>query len=331
MTMVSSDNNPQHWRPTASLAALQGRATLNRLIRDFFQRRNVLEVETPLMSRGCGTDPHLAPIIARYGAQDGGPGAPRYLQTSPEFAMKRLLAAGSGPIYQLCKAFRDGESGSRHNPEFTMLEWYRPGFDLTQLMDEVEALVREALSLEVPPFPRVSYADIFQATLAIDPHAASLEQLQHLVYERVDDALALTDRDACLDVLYSTLIEPTLKDPIFIEDYPASQAALAKTALDAAGRRVAKRFELVMGGLELANGYDELSDAQEQAQRFVKDQEKRGALGLPALNADLRLVSALAAGLPECAGVALGADRLLMLRLGALNIDAVLAFPEARA
>lgn len=330
MARSEDSSQSESWRPTASLAALRERAQLNRLIRDFFQRRGVLEVETPLLSRGIGTDPHLAPIIARYGACFG-EGAERYLQTSPEFAMKRLLAAGSGPIYQLCKAFRDGESGPRHNPEFTMLEWYRPGFGLEELMDEVEALVRAALELKDVVVERLSYAELFERELGFDPHAATLEFLQPLVRERVDAALELEDRDACLDLLYSHLIEPKLISPVFIYDYPASQAALAKTAIDAEGRRVAKRFELVMGGLELANGYDELADAAEQAQRFEQDRQKRQRLGLPLLPADLRFLAALEAGMPACAGVALGVDRLLMLRLGASTIDAVLAFPEARA
>jgi lysyl-tRNA synthetase class 2 len=319
------------WRPTAPRSALAARADLNRLIRDFFQHRAVLEVETPLMSRGSGTDPHLTPIVARYGAERGSEGAPRYLQTSPEFAMKRLLCAGSGPIYQLCKAFRDGESGPRHNPEFTMLEWYRPGFSLEQLMEEVEGLVRAALPLDAAAIPRLSYAELFQRELGIDPHAAALAELQALVHARVDAQLELTERDACLDLLYSALLEPTLIEPVFIQDYPASQAALAKTAQDAQGRLVARRFELVIGGLELANGYDELSDATEQARRFEEDGVKRTRLGLPQLAADTRLVAALAQGLPACAGVALGVDRLLMLKLGTRNIEEVLAFPEARA
>jgi lysyl-tRNA synthetase class 2 len=319
------------WRPTAPRSALRARAVLNRLIRDFFQHRAVLEVETPLMSRHSGTDAHLAPIIARYGVGHGSEGSPRYLQTSPEFAMKRLLCAGSGPIYQLCKAFRDGESGPRHNPEFTMLEWYRPGFSLEQLMDEVEALVRAALPLAAAAIPRLSYAELFQCELGIDPHGAALAELQALVHSRVDSQLELGERDACLDLLYSTLIEPTLIEPVFIQDYPASQAALAKTAQDAQGRSVARRFELVIGGLELANGYDELSDATEQARRFEQDGLKRSGLGLPPLAADTRLLAALAQGLPACAGVALGVDRLLMLRLGMRNIEEVLSFPEARA
>ncbi|MDR0781656.1 MAG: EF-P lysine aminoacylase GenX [Pseudomonadales bacterium] len=319
------------WRPTASLAALAARDDLNRLIRNFFQRRAVLEVETPLMSRGSGTDPQLAPIVARYGVGPGSVGEPRYLQTSPEFAMKRLLAAGSGPIYQLGKAFRDGESGPRHNPEFTLLEWYRPGFTLEQLMEEVAALVREALALAADPIARVSYAALFQREFGLDPHSAPLVHLQALVHARVDRQLDLGERDACLDVLYSALIEPTLLEPVFIYDYPATQAALAKTAPDAQGRLVARRFELVMGGLELANGYDELSDAAEQARRFEQDALTRARLGLPPLAADTRLVAALTQGLPACAGVALGVDRLLMLKLGTRHIDAVLAFPHARA
>ncbi|HWK54658.1 MAG TPA: EF-P lysine aminoacylase EpmA, partial [Hyphomicrobiales bacterium] len=313
------------WRPTATLEALRARAALNRLIRDFFAARDVLEVETPLLSRHSGSDPYLHPFCAPYQGHPADPGQPHYLQTSPEFAMKRLLAADSGPIYQLGKAFRNGESGSRHNPEFTMLEWYRPGFTLEQLMEEVQALVQAVL--DCGAIARLSYAELFARGLGIDPHACTLPILQTLVRERVDAALCLDERDACLDALYSHVLEPALREPVFICDYPASQAALARVVQDEAGHWVARRFELVIGGLELANGYDELSDANEQARRFQADKTRREALGLPPLAGDARLVAALEAGLPPCAGVALGVDRLLMLKCGARTIDDVLAFP----
>lgn len=317
------------WRPTATADALRARASLNRLIREFFAARGVLEVETPLLSRHSGSDPNLHPFCAPYQGYPADPGQPHYLQTSPEFAMKRLLAAGSGPIYQLGKAFRNGESGTRHNPEFTMLEWYRPGFSLQQLMEEVQTLVQAVLGGGA--IPCLSYAELFAREFGIDPHTCTLDVLQALVRGRVDAALDLDQRDACLDALYSHVLEPALHAPVFICDYPASQAALAKVERDAAGHWVARRFELVIGGLEVANGYDELSDATEQARRFAADSARRESLGLLPLAGDPRLVEALAAGMPPCAGVALGVDRLLMLKCGARTIDEVLAFPLRHA
>ncbi|MGV3591836.1 MAG: EF-P lysine aminoacylase EpmA [Gammaproteobacteria bacterium] len=317
------------WQPTASPELLQARARLNRTLRAFFEARGVLEVETPLLSHAIGTDPNLHPVTAAYEAYPHGPVQTLYLQTSPEFAMKRLLAAGSGPIYQLCKAVRSGEQGSRHNPEFTMLEWYRPGFSLMQLMDEVEALVGKVLGTK--HCERLTYRDLFQRELGIDPHAIADADLQALVARHIELHQAETHRDTLLELLYNQLIEPALQRPTFIYEYPATQAALARITQDAQGRAVALRFELVIGGMELANGYDELADAAEQQKRFAADQALRRARDLPEFPIDTRLLAALHHGMASCAGVALGVDRLLMLQTGRSRIADVLAFAHPRA
>jgi lysyl-tRNA synthetase class 2 len=317
------------WQPTASIEALAARATLNQVIRNFFHSRGVLEVETPLLSHNTGTDPHLHPVSAQYQAHPHADPAQMYLQTSPEFAMKRLLASGCGPIFQLCKAFRNGECGTRHNAEFSMLEWYRPGFTLQQLMDEVEALVIVALG--ATSFTRVSYRQLFLEYLAIDPFACSTVMLAERVKQTIEIAGHIGKRDVLLDLLYSHAIEPQLQQAIVIFNYPASQAALARVTEDEFGNPVALRFELVMKGMEIANGYDELIDAHEQRKRFAADQEVRKLDALPPLPADQRLLAALSHGMPACAGVALGVDRLLMLQIGAIDIRDVLAFPHERA
>src|SRR5690606_31284585 len=232
------------------------RAELLARLRAFFAARGVLEVETPLLCHTCGSDPNLRAIQAEYWAD--GASAPRrlYLQTSPEFAMKRLLAAGSGPIYQLGKVFRDGERGRRHNPEAPMLEWYRPGYDQDSLMDAVEALVRECAG--VGAAERLSYRQLFLGYLGLDPHTAPLHALQACARAQIDTTLESDERDIWLDLLYSHLIEPRLRGAFFIHDYPASQAALARIEPDAEGVPVARRFELVVDGMEIANGYHEL-------------------------------------------------------------------------
>lgn len=321
-----------HWQPTASKTTLVARAALNQKIREFFATRGVLEVETPLMCQASGTDPHLAPITALYETHPGAQPTIHYLQTSPEFAMKRLLAAGSGPIFQLCKAFRNNETGKRHNPEFTMLEWYRPSFTMPALMDEVEALVSAVLPEVATRFQRISYRELFLQHLGFDPFSIALTQLQDEVIARIDvERNALNGRAACLDLLYGHVIEPALQAPVFVHSYHAEQAALARVATDEHGNQVALRFELVMHGMELANGYDELTDAVEQQKRFVSDRVLRKQQGSPDVPADTRFLAALQHGLPACAGVALGVDRLLMLLTGAAAIDDVLAFPIARA
>jgi lysyl-tRNA synthetase class 2 len=319
------------WRPTAPLANIQARAKLLADIRSFFQQAGVLEVETPACSFHASTDPALDSFRLEYSGP-GGQGRPLYLHTSPEFPMKRLLAAGSGPIYQICKVFRNGERGRLHNPEFSLLEWYRLGFDHRQLMDEVAALVNAVLP-EPRPVERLSYGELFQHHLAIDPHRISADELQDIAKNRIEGAadLTLEGRDAWLDLLLTHCIEPHLGrgSLCFVYDYPASQASLARVR--PGDPPLAERFELYMEGVELANGFHELADAREQRRRFESDLIRRRREGRPEVPMDENLLSALEAGLPDCAGVALGVDRLLMQVVGAKWIDEVVAFPLERA
>ncbi len=316
---MNAIHNQHNWQPTAKLLALQARATMYTQIRQFFAERQVLEVETPLMCARSITDPYIQPFMV----QD------KYLQTSPEYAMKRLIAAGVGSIYQICKAFRQEESGSFHNPEFTMLEWYRLGFDHLQLMNEVDALLQLLLNNNQPAIKR-SYAEIFNEFLALNPHTANIEQLQQCAHKhninlsaQVIAGLNITD---WLQLLMSHVIEPQLVGPLpwIIYDFPAPQAALAK--IIAGKYPVAARFEVYMQGIELANGYYELLDSAEHRKRFMQDNEKRSQAGINTHAIDERLLAALDAGLPDCAGIALGLDRVLMLKLQAKSISEVLAF-----
>ena len=307
------------WRPGASLETLRLRARLLEQIRAFFATRGVLEVDTPLLGPAPGSDPQQhcldldVPGVGR-----------RYLQPSPEFAMKRLLAAGSGSIYQVCKAFRAGEHGPRHRVEFTLLEWYRTGFDYRALMDEVQALVCGLLGR--PAAQAFSYGELFERHAGIDAFATD----EATVWQRVaaagiepSPALRAAGRDAALDILLTRLIEPAIAPlgVVFVYDYPASQAALARLRSDQPA--LAERFELYVDGIELANGWSELTDAAEQRRRFEADNRKRQALGLPTVPLDEGLLAALAHGLPDCAGVALGFDRLLMLACGVDDIAAL--------
>lgn len=309
------------------------RAHLLRRLRQFFLDRGVLEVETPLLSSAANSDPHIESFASRYRGVGDLDNSHLYLHTSPEFAMKRLLAAGSGPIYQLCKTFRNGESGRLHNPEFTMLEWYRPGFDHHQLMDEVDALLRYLMDgqRDLATTRRTSYRELFQRELNIDPFNASEEVLE-LCAERngIEIVAKQMGCDEWLDLLMSHLIEPRLgiNGPDFIHDYPASQASLARVSGDPA---VAERFELYLDGVELANGFHELTDAEEQRRRFSADLDARGKTGLEQAALDERLLAALSSGLPDSAGVALGFDRLIMAVTGVKTIDEVITFPIARA
>jgi len=315
------------WRPSASLGVIRQRAELLAAIRAFFAGRGVLEVDTPLLAAHTVTDPALQPLIVRNCVLSD---HPRYLQTSPEYAMKRLLAAGSGPIYQIAHAFRDAEQGRWHNPEFTLLEWYRPGFDLDALMTEVAELVLPLLGREHTR--RYRYRDLFLDTLGLDPFAATDDELAASARRCVDAASLQGGRDLWLDLLMTHAIEPVLAQQgvVFIHDYPASQAALARcTRSD--GVEVAARFELYVDGIELANGFHELADAQEQARRFARDNHLRRQRGLPEREADGYLLAALEAGLPDCSGVALGLDRLLMVLCAAPQLSTVLPFDWHRS
>lgn len=307
------------WQPTATIKHLQQRAQILAAIRQFFAARQVLEVETPLLGDSTATDPFIGSLTTT--------GSMQFLQTSPEFPMKRLLAAGSGSIYQITKAFRAEEHGRLHHTEFTLLEWYRVGFDHRQLMQETDALLQQVL--HTPSAECLTYAQVFQQYLGIDPHLTSVAELENcarqygLTHIQNPDA---QDADFWRHLLMTHAIEPHIgqQRPLFITDYPASQAALARIRLDKPP--VAERFEVYFRGIELANGYHELSDAKEQRRRFLADNQRRGALGLPQIPLDERLLAALTHGLPDCAGIALGIDRLVMLAVGANAIEEVISF-----
>jgi lysyl-tRNA synthetase class 2 len=321
------------WRPSASLDVLRKRARLLNRIRGFFLDAEVLEVATPACSFHGSTAPGIASMTTRYVGPVHPAGRTLYLHTSPEFAMKRLLTAGSGPIYQICQVFRNGELGRFHQPEFTLLEWYRPGFDHYRLMDEVAALVGSVSDRPLPE-RRLSYAELFLEHLEIDPHRAEPSALRaHALELKVPgaDTLELAGSDAWLDLLLTHCIEPRLPAGTltFVYDYPASQAALAR--IRPGDPPVAERFELYLGGMELANGFHELADADEQRERFRRELAARQAQGQEPIPMDFRFLAALKAGLPDCAGVALGVDRLLMWLTGSKRIEQVLSFAFERA
>jgi lysyl-tRNA synthetase class 2 len=317
------------WRPTASNAALRQRAHALRISREFFLARNVLEVETPAMVNAPVSDVNLGNVRVQVPGHD----APLFLHTSPEYAMKRLLAAGSGDIFQICHVYRGAERGRQHNPEFTMLEWYRLGFSLEDLMREVAELTRGLLGQAQLPMEFLTYREAVRRHAGLDPLDADIGELQRAAEELglAADHARTAGRDELLDLIVGAKVGPALgmKMLTFLHRYPASQAALAR--LDGDDPRVALRFELYYRGVELANGYHELTNGAEQRLRFAVDQQARAARGLPTFALDANLLSALDAGLPDCAGVALGFDRVLMLAGGAASIDDVLAFPVERA
>ncbi len=312
-------NDRMSWQPSADVESLKARAQLYCYIRDFFKVRDVMEVETPLLSTASVSDANLLPLAVNC------LGKTRYLHTSPEYPMKRLLAAGSGDIYQICKVFRDEELGKRHNPEFSMLEYYRLRFDLLTLKDEVAGLVGDYLNIQ----KRVdlSYRQAFIKYAQLDPFTATNDELKAAVQPFMGNVEL--NRDEYLDVLISHVVEPNLpKDTlVFIAQYPASQAALAQTFENEDGQMLAQRFELYVNGLELANGYQELTDVSEQKKRF----EKESSNCSEERTLDEHFIAALAAGLPDCSGVALGLDRILMLKMKHTDIAQVLSFDFSRA
>ena len=312
-----------NWEPTADLTTLKQRAQLLYDVRHFFAQRQVLEVETPILSQAAPTAPYLDSFKTDFIPLGTEQKQSYYLHTSPEFAMKRLLAAGVGSIYQMTKVFRNGEQGWLHSPEFTMLEWYRPELDLDQLMNEVADLLQQVFGISSNT--RLAYQAVFNSLLNIDVLCCSDHELEQLAKQKLSSLSAdfKLDRDGWLELLMSEVIEPELAkidQAVFIYDFPASQAQLAKVKTDEQGRQVAARFELYAGGLELANGYDELLDAPELRQRFEQDNQQRQSLGKPEMPMDENLLAAMEAGLPQCTGVALGLERLLMLVLGMRSI-----------
>jgi lysyl-tRNA synthetase class 2 len=309
---------------------IKGRARIVSDIRHFFSQRHVLEVDTPILSRAAPTAPYLESFKTEFIPMGSIDKASYYLQTSPEFAMKVLLAGGSGSIYQIAKVFRNGERGRLHSPEFTMLEWYRPELNLGELMDEVAALLQTITSYSESV--RFSYKEVFSQYLNVNVLVCSKDELQKLAIKKLPSFSGdfYLDRDGWLELLMSQVIEPelaSLKKPVFIYDFPASQAQLAKVKLDNDGEQVAARFELYAGGLEVANGYDELLDAKELRKRFEYDNQQRLKLGKAEMPIDEKLLAAMSLGLPPCTGVALGLDRLLMLAMNKESIDCVQNLP----
>lgn len=312
-----------------TLAVLKKRAELLAGARHFFACRGVLEVNTPVLAPAGSTDPLLDSFITQL---EGGSVTAQqlYLQTSPEFYMKRLLAEGCGPIYQLGPCFRNGELSERHNPEFLMLEWYRPNWSLAELEAECCDLVDTLLGSA--SYQRMTYRQAFIDFVGLDPFTACLATLRQTCADVSGIDAEQLDRDGCLDLLLSHQLEPALKnlERVILYEFPASQAALAQIHQDAFGEFVASRFELYVQGLELANAYQELTSASEQAERFAADNAQRRALGKPEVTTDTKLIAALEKGLPDCSGIALGFDRLIMLASGATSLDETQTFSAYR-
>ncbi len=319
------------WRPAATIEVLRSRAAMLERVRAYFAAEGVLEVQTPLLSGAAASDPQIHSIRT---APAGAP--PRFLHTSPEYAMKRLLAAGIGDCYQVCPVFRDGEAGRLHNPEFTMIEWYRLNFGVAELQQEVDRVLRVACGelRSFAPSRSVTWHEAIAGSCDIDPRSADIPALRNALAAHGVEPSDPTgwQRDDWLDLLVGALVGPALGHdaPVFVRDYPASQAALARLRRLPDGSQVAERFELYVDGLELANGFHELGDALEQRARFVQDLETRRRRGLPVNPLDERLLAALGHGLPDCAGVALGFDRLVMVACRLPTLEAAMAFPADR-
>ena len=322
-----SKKDDKHWPPTCSAALLHKRAELYQSIRLFFAEKGVLEVDTPILSQSASCDVNLDSFSTTFNQR------PYYLQTSPEFAMKRLLASGSGSIFQIAKSFRQGESGRYHNPEFTLLEWYRVEFTMADLIEEIVELLMNCFN-ENLSFSSVSYERLFHRYTNINPHEATIEELLAYAASEGNPEMASVCGDSlsnCLDYVFSQYIQPKLKSNLvyIVTDYPVCMAMLAKLSDDLSP--TAKRFEVYFRNIELANGYEELTDASEQQQRFQQELEERRDVGADSVPMDRYLLAALETGLPNCSGVALGLDRLLMLMTNAASIDEVLTFPINRA
>lgn len=312
------------WRPSAELEILRYRARVVDKIRGYFEQTDALEVSTPLLMPFGSPDPAVVNFAANS-PNVTEPGPSGHLQTSPEFAMKRLLAAGSGDIFQLCAAFRAEESGNHHAPEFTILEWYRLGFDHHRLMDDVEALVK--LVIPETAFSRLRYAELLSEFAGVDPHRTSTSELELAArVGNIELGASNTDRVILLDALYAQAIASSGASGIavFVYDFPIEHAAYAK--ISSSKPPTAERFELLVDGLEIANGYHEVTDVNEQKMRHQTENQRRCELGLPQVAVDPLFIAALEYGLPACAGVALGLERLLMLGAEQVSVAAVSSF-----
>ncbi len=327
------------WRPSCDLKVIQLRAKMLAGVRAFFYQRSVLEVETPLLCHATGTDPQLDFFSTAYHhvpSKKEMKSKDFFLQTSPEFAMKRLLAAGSGSIFQICKAFRNGESGRFHNPEFTILEWYRVGFTLPQLMDEVAELMVEVLqgSYIINDIQKISYVELFEQTTGLNPLVFCQESYSlYAANNSISDAITLCGKDHSmwLDFIFSYKIQPILNDQslYMVYGYPVIQSSLARINKD--NSAIADRFEVFINGIEIGNGFFELADASEQEQRFDQENKSRAQGQLLQVDKDQLFLDALRFGLPDCSGIAIGLDRLLMIVANADSLNEVIAFPFDRA
>ena len=321
------------WQPNISINNLKKRAQIIAKIRAFFASKDVIEVETPALSQATVTDLHLQSFSTKFfGTNAAMQNSELHLQTSPEFAMKRLLCAGSGCIYQISKAFRNEEAGRFHNPEFTMLEWYRVDFDHFQLMNELSELLIHILDCEKAE--QVTYQQLFIKYVGVDPLACSLDELKNSIKVHqlnADWVLNEDNFDTLLQYLFSELVESKIgkERPCLVYNFPASQASLAQISID--DKRVAQRFELYFKGMELANGFNELRDASEQKLRFKAENQLRTNSGKDSKAIDANFIAALEHGLPKCAGVALGVDRLIMIALNQTHIENVISFSVNRA
>ncbi len=331
---VPGDSPAAEWQPGASLSTLEFTADVRRRVRRYFDATGSLEVVTPVLSCAGPSEPAIEPFDTRATAADGR----RWLQTSPEFAMKRLVACYGRDVWQLAPVFRRAEQGQRHNREFLLLEWYRVGQDMDELMQDVSALLRATVG-EHPPFDRasvtVSYGDCVRQLTGQWPEALTVESIRSLFAARqrhFPESIQAQELDTALDLLFDTFVVSAFSAdcPTFVTGYPPSQASLARLAVDTHGRSVASRFELYAGEVELANGFHELVDAAEQRQRFEDEYAERAEAGqvLPAM--DEAFLAALEFGLPECSGVALGLDRLAMVALAETSLDAVMSFSDER-
>ena len=314
------------WQSGASLSTLRLRAKLLANTREFFANKGVLEVETSALSRFGSTDVYLNSINASLGSVTGW--GKLHLQTSPELQMKRLLAMGIGPIYQICKAFRDDPVTSVHNPEFTIVEWYRPSFSMERLMNEVEEYIQTVVGCGA--ILRYSYLEVFEEKIGLNPHKCSLDEIEKAACTHLDIGSKDLRFSEYLDLIMTEVIEPSLPEFCFLYDYPESQAAMAAIEIDDYGNQIAKRFELYCQGREIANGYFELTDPIEQLKRLKSDNSDRSQKGLPEMPIDKRFLAALSAGIPKGSGVALGLDRLLMVMGDFEEIDSVLSFSIKR-
>jgi len=315
------------WQPAVSFEMLLARARLLEKLRKFMNKHGILEVETPILVDAAVSDPHIESFETALQYPGGRHIRKHFLHTSPEYAMKRLLASGSGPIYQICRVFRDNEIGKYHNPEFTMLEWYRPEYDHHQLMDELDELLQV---LNFKPAQKKTYAEVFKEKTDLDPHTTALVELQKTATDYGYTAQG-DERSVLLDFIFSHCVCDHIghECPHMIYDFPVVQSALAR--IRHSDPPVAERFELFIHGLEIANGSHELCDAGEQKKRFVQDNLQREKSGKPEVFIDEKFIEALKYGLPPCAGVAVGVDRLLMAMHHCTDIREVIAFPVDRA